>query len=69
MFLSTALRKGMKVHSNLRKLKRFRNVIIELRGIWSAEEEEMTGVWRKLHKVELHQFSPDIIWTIKSYIV
>jgi hypothetical protein len=37
--------------------------------IFGPERSEVTGVWRKLHREELHNLysSPDIIKTIKSW--
>ncbi|KAJ4435558.1 hypothetical protein ANN_18174 [Periplaneta americana] len=49
-----------------RVLRVFENKV--LRKIFEAKENEVTGVWRKLHKAELHALcsSPDIIRNIKS---
>jgi hypothetical protein len=47
-----------------RRLRVFENRV--LRGIFGAKRDEVTGEWRKLHNVELHDLysSPTIVWVI-----
>ena len=48
------------------RLRVFENKV--LRKIFGAKRDEITGEWRKLHKVELHALysSPNIIRDLKS---
>jgi len=49
-----------------RRLRVFENRV--LRGIFGTKREEVTGEWRKLHKVELNDLysSSNIVRVIKS---
>jgi hypothetical protein len=48
------------------RLRVFENRVV--RGIFGPKRDEVTGEWRKLHNMELHNLysSPDIIRQIKS---
>jgi hypothetical protein len=61
---------GCETWSSIQR-KEYRLEVLEncvLRKIFGPDKEEVTGAWRKLHNVELHNLysSPNIIWVINQ---
>jgi hypothetical protein len=66
LWFCTGVKLGLLTLREEHRLRVFQNRV--LRRIFAPKREEVTGGWRELHNVELHNFcsSPSIIRTIKS---